>query len=89
MKLDKSFVRKVSYSAASKEIIAGVITLCRNLNLKCVLEGVETEGELAILLPLAPQIIQGFLFGKPMDNTNALRLLEHTVAAEKREERHQ
>lgn len=81
MKIDKSFVRKVSHSVASKEIIAGVITLCRNLGLKCVLEGVETEAEMTILLPLAPQIIQGYLFGKPMDNASALQLLGQPVLA--------
>lgn len=66
VKIDKSFVRKVATSAASREIIAGVITLCRNLGLKCVLEGVETEAEMAVLRPLSPRIVQGYLFGRPM-----------------------
>lgn len=81
VKIDKSFVRKVTQSAASREIVAGVITLCRNLNLKCVLEGVETESEMAALTPLRPQIIQGYLFGKPMNNANALLLFEQPTAA--------
>lgn len=80
VKLDKSFVRRVPHSAASREIIAGIIALCRNLNLRCVLEGVETEAEMAILKPLGPEIIQGFLFGRPMDNASALALIEKTNA---------
>jgi diguanylate cyclase (GGDEF)-like protein len=81
VKIDKSFVRRVAHSPAAREIIAGIIVLCRNLGLKCVLEGVETDSEMDILLPLNPQIIQGYLFGKPMDNAAALRLLQQQDSA--------
>ncbi|MCZ8177422.1 MAG: EAL domain-containing protein [Rhizobium sp.] len=77
VKIDKSFVRKVAASPTSREIVAGVITLCRNLGLKCVLEGVETEAEMEILSPLSPPLIQGYLFGKPMSQRDVLaRLLD-------------
>jgi diguanylate cyclase (GGDEF)-like protein len=75
VKIDKSFVRKVADSVTSREIVAGIITLCRNLDLKCVLEGVETEAELATLMPLEPQLIQGYFFGKPMSQRDVLTLL--------------
>jgi len=77
VKVDQSFVRKVSHSAKSREIVAGVINLCRNLNLVCVLEGVETEAEMALLAPLNPQIIQGYLFGKPVDGETAHELAQN------------
>lgn len=75
VKIDKSFVRKVAASATSREIVAGVITLCRNLGLKCVLEGVETEDEMQILAPLSPPLIQGYLYGRPMPQRDVLALL--------------
>jgi diguanylate cyclase (GGDEF)-like protein len=75
VKIDKGFVRKVAKSATSREIVAGIITLCRNLNLKCVLEGVETEEELRTLSALSPQLIQGYLFGKPMSQRDVIGLL--------------
>lgn len=74
VKIDKSFVHKVADSATSREIVAGIITLCRNLGLKCVLEGVETDAEMATLAPLSPQLIQGYLFGKPMSQRDVLSL---------------
>jgi diguanylate cyclase (GGDEF)-like protein len=74
IKIDKSFVRKVATSAASREIVAAVIKLCRNLDLECVLEGVETEAEMAILTPLSPCIIQGYLFGRPMPSQSVVAL---------------
>jgi len=84
VKIDKSFVRKVAASATSREIVAGVITLCRNLGLKCVLEGVETEAEMEILSTLSPPLIQGYLFGKPMSQRDVLSLLldEHDPETE-------
>ena len=78
VKIDKSFIRKVANSPTSREIVAGVITLCRNLDLRCVLEGVETEAEMAILTSLRPEIIQGYLFGRPM----SLAAATDRVAAE-------
>jgi diguanylate cyclase (GGDEF)-like protein len=75
VKIDKSFVRKVAQSATSREIVAAIITLCRNLNLKCVLEGVETDEEMRTLSPLSPQLIQGYLFGKPMSQRDVFGLL--------------
>lgn len=74
VKIDKSFVRKVPHSATSREIVAGIIGLCRKLSLGCVLEGVETEDEMAILAPLQPEIIQGYLFGRPMPEADAIGL---------------
>lgn len=75
VKIDKSFVRKVADSVTSREVVAAIITLCRNLHLKCVLEGVETESEMATLAPLSPQLIQGYLFGRPMSQRDVLSLL--------------
>lgn len=75
VKIDKGFVRQVSQSPASREIVASIITLCHNLNLKCVLEGVETEEEMATLKPMSPQIIQGYLFGRPMPVEDVAEIL--------------
>ena len=75
VKIDKSFVRKVAESVTSREVVAAIITLCRNLDLKCLLEGVESEGEMKTLAPLSPQLIQGYLFGRPMSQRDVLGLL--------------
>lgn len=75
VKVDRSFVRKVAHSETSREIVAGLIGLCRKLDLRCVLEGVETESEMAILTPMEPDLIQGYLFGRPMPAQEARKLL--------------
>jgi diguanylate cyclase (GGDEF)-like protein len=74
IKIDKSFVREVHTNMVSREIVAMILTLCRNLGLSTVLEGIETESELAALQALGPDVVQGFLFGRPMTASAALAL---------------
>ncbi len=51
---------------SSLKIIKTIIDLAGNLNLDCVIEGVETQAELAKLLQVRARYIQGFLFARPM-----------------------
>jgi len=75
VKIDRSFIRKVPHSITSREIVAAIIGLCAKLNLRCVLEGVETEDEMTHLAPLQPDLIQGYLFGRPMSGEDARKLI--------------
>lgn len=85
LKIDRGFVRQVTTNTVSREIVAGMMRLCRTLGLTCVLEGVETPEELEILRSLGADIIQGYLFGKPMDASRIPELLaEASVHASSR-----
>lgn len=81
IKIDRSFVRDASASRQSLEIIAALTGLCRQLGLACVLEGVETEEELALLAPFRPDRIQGYLFGRPMSPEAAFGFLSASDVA--------
>lgn len=76
VKIDRSFIRKVGHSLTSREIVAAIIALCTKLNLCCVLEGVETAEEMAVLAPLKPDLVQGYLYGRPMSAEDARQLLQ-------------
>ena len=76
LKIDRSFIRQITTNPISLEIVAGMLRLSRTLGLTCVLEGVETEEELAILRPLGADVIQGYLFGRPMDASRIPALLQ-------------
>jgi len=75
LKVDSSFVRQVCSSAVSRELVAGILRLSRALDLTCVLEGIETNEELEILRELGADVIQGYLFGRPMDASGIPSLL--------------
>jgi diguanylate cyclase (GGDEF)-like protein len=78
IKIDRSFVRQIATSITSREIVAGILRLCRALGLTCIVEGVETDEELEVLTSLGADVIQGYLFGVPVDTDRIPQLLDRT-----------
>ncbi|WP_170926327.1 putative bifunctional diguanylate cyclase/phosphodiesterase [Devosia lucknowensis] len=66
IKIDRSFVAEVNDDPASRAIVKTMIDLCRNLGISCVFEGIETEDQLHTLVALGGSVMQGYLFGRPM-----------------------
>ncbi|WP_436025730.1 putative bifunctional diguanylate cyclase/phosphodiesterase [Rhizobacter sp. LjRoot28] len=66
LKIDRSFVMDLEVSADARAIVDAVIKLAQALGMKVVAEGVETEGQQAILRGLGCDELQGYLFAKPM-----------------------
>ena len=66
IKIDRSFVVQLLEHGSALKIIKTIIDLCRNLNLDCVIEGVETQAEMNKLAQIRARYIQGYLFSKPM-----------------------
>jgi EAL domain-containing protein (putative c-di-GMP-specific phosphodiesterase class I) len=67
IKLDKSFVRDAVTDAQSGAITSAIIALGHSLGLSVVAEGVETVEQLEYLADRSCDIVQGFLFGRPME----------------------
>lgn len=66
LKIDYSFVRDLTTDPNDRAIISMIVTLAREMDLKVVAEGVETEAQLAFLKDKRCEIIQGFLLGRPV-----------------------
>ncbi|MFO7882556.1 MAG: EAL domain-containing protein [Kosmotogaceae bacterium] len=66
LKIDKSFVQNIDKENADITIIRMIIGLAKNLGLKTVAEGVETENQNETLINLGCDYAQGFLFCKPL-----------------------
>lgn len=66
LKIDRSLVSGLDNEAEKRAILEMIITLCERLNLVVVVEGIETELELACLVGMGAQIGQGFLFSRPL-----------------------
>jgi diguanylate cyclase (GGDEF)-like protein len=67
LKIDRSFVMEIGVSQDGESIIDAIISLARSLRLETVAEGVETNGQLDFLLERGCHIVQGYLFGVPME----------------------
>lgn len=67
IKIDRSFVSNIDSNPASYKIVKSLIALSRDMELSCVIEGVETQAELSTVSKLGGDLIQGYLYSKPMD----------------------
>jgi diguanylate cyclase (GGDEF)-like protein len=66
LKLDRMFFLETENNVKARQIIKSVIDMAGQLKISTVAEGVETEDQLKFLQDAGCDLIQGFLFGKPM-----------------------
>ena len=81
VKIDRAFVKKITADPAYKGIVNTCISLAHNLNLKVVAEGVEIEGQAAMLRQLGCDQAQGFLYSPPVPADQMARMLRQSSLA--------
>jgi diguanylate cyclase (GGDEF)-like protein len=74
VKIDRSFLREAETRNEDMAIIESVAALCWRLGIGCLAEGVETEGQLALLARVGCDEAQGYLLGRPVPQAELLRL---------------
>jgi len=78
IKIDRAFIKDLEESAEDRAIVAAIIALSDSLQLSVVAEGVETEGQYALLQRHGCQFAQGYLFSQPVPHMTAQLLLPRT-----------
>ncbi|MFP6847830.1 MAG: EAL domain-containing protein [Pseudomonas sp.] len=66
LKIDQSFVRDMLVDKSDAAIIEAIIKLAQALDLELVAEGVETQGQADALQAAGCQIMQGYLYSRPV-----------------------
>src|SRR5262245_50060239 len=66
IKIDRSFVARITDDAEDAAIVRSLIAMARNLELEIIAEGVETQAQAAFLQEELCQEAQGFLYSKPL-----------------------
>jgi EAL domain-containing protein (putative c-di-GMP-specific phosphodiesterase class I) len=66
LKLDRSFVIDIAHDPDAEVIAASMISMARTLRKTVVVEGVETQEQLALLTEQGAHRIQGFLVSRPL-----------------------
>ncbi len=66
IKIDRSFVSNLGVDPEAEAVIRAIVKLSKALNLNIVAEGVETRAQKNILRSTGCNIIQGFIFSRPV-----------------------
>jgi EAL domain-containing protein (putative c-di-GMP-specific phosphodiesterase class I)/CheY-like chemotaxis protein len=65
VKADMSLVRDVDSSAVKQKLVGTIASLCNDLSIMFVAEGIETPAERDCVAALGGDALQGYLFAKP------------------------
>lgn len=66
VKLDRAFIKDITTNRRNAAIVQGVITMSHHLDLVVVAEGIEERDQQQDLVRRHCNLLQGFLFAKPM-----------------------
>ncbi len=79
LKIDRSFVMSMLKSRDSMTVINTITRLARDLKLNCVSEGIEDPHELSKLRDFGCDYGQGYLFSKPVPESEVAELIARDV----------
>lgn len=65
VKIDMNLLRGLDHDRVRRVVVSRTMELCRDLGATPIAEGVETEAEMAVLLDLGVDLMQGYLFARP------------------------
>lgn len=65
VKLDRSLVKGIDRHPTKQRVVQAMYTLCADLGMTVISEGIETKEEMATLMTLGADYLQGYLFAKP------------------------
>ena len=75
LKVDRSFVNQIQAGKRNHQIVATIMALSNQLELKVIAEGIETQQQLERLQQLGYKFGQGYLFSKPLSQSATEALL--------------
>jgi diguanylate cyclase (GGDEF)-like protein len=76
IKIDQAFVRNIGVDPDDEAIVRATISMAHNLNRQVVAEGVEIEQHLEFLREQGCEVLQGFLFCRPVPPATFENLLK-------------
>ena len=75
LKIDKSFIDAMNEGKSSQKYVESIISIGHVLGLEVISEGVESEEQLETLKRIGCDLIQGYIWGRPLPPDEAEKLL--------------
>ncbi|WMJ89612.1 EAL domain-containing protein [Anaerocolumna sp. MB42-C2] len=76
LKIDKSFIDNISKNEKDSLIAEAIIHLAHSIDVEVIAEGVEFNDQLSILQAKNCDIIQGYIYSKPLNPSRLLSVLD-------------
>jgi EAL domain-containing protein (putative c-di-GMP-specific phosphodiesterase class I) len=73
VKIDLSFIRNMLENERNEQIVKGMISLCQDLQLEILAEGVESIEQVKSLIKMGCNQMQGYYISKPLDESNFIK----------------
>ena len=83
LKLDQSFMRKITDKNMHDTIVPAIINVSKGLQLDFIAEGVETRAQHEYLLKQGSCIVQGFYYSKPIEKGKLISFIDKHGIKEK------
>jgi diguanylate cyclase (GGDEF)-like protein len=80
IKVDQSMVRGLEADRRARQLLAAVNTMAVELDVECIVEGIETAGEADIVSDLGFRYVQGYHFARPCPAEDFVTLVERADA---------
>ena len=85
IKIDQAFIHDIPLNEKDMQICSVIIYLAKQLNYKVVAEGVETKEQMDFLIKSDCDLMQGYLFSRPVPAHKVLLMLETEKLTDEKE----
>lgn len=82
LKIDRSLIRDIGATTDATLLVETIVAMTKQMKLDIVVEGVETADQADILGALGCTFAQGYLYGAPRPEKDALKLVDRLNAVE-------
>ena len=80
LKIDRGLISEIVGRSRDRIVVKAMIAMAKELDLKVVVEGVESTGQLALLADWGCDLYQGFLGAGPLDEIELARFVAASMA---------
>lgn len=79
IKIDRDFVRSSANDIRGKKVLRSVITMCKELKMDVVVEGVETKDQVKFMIGCGCQVAQGLFYARPLPEREFYYFAEENI----------